>query len=77
MILTLGRSLVGGLASATGLSLSASRLCSQRTFSVMAQSDPTKASSIYEFSAKTIDGEEVSLDKYKGRVCVIVNVASK
>jgi glutathione peroxidase len=43
----------------------------------MAQSDPTKASSIYEFSVKTIDGEEVSLDKYKGRVCVIVNVASK
>jgi len=43
----------------------------------MAQSDPTKASSIYEFSAKTIDGEEVSLDKYKGRVCIVVNVASK
>lgn len=43
----------------------------------MAQSDPTKASSIYEFKAKTIDGEEVSLDKYKGRACIIVNVASK
>jgi len=43
----------------------------------MAQADPTKASSIYEFSAKTIDGEDVSLDKYKGKVCIIVNVASK
>ena len=39
--------------------------------------DPTKASSIYEFSAVDIDGQEVSLDKYRGHVCVIVNVASK
>lgn len=35
------------------------------------------AGSIYEFSAKDIDGNEVSLDKYKGHVCLIVNVASK
>jgi len=49
-----------------------------RSFSVMAQgSDPTKASSIFEFTAKDIDGNNVSLDKYKGHVCVIVNVASK
>lgn len=33
--------------------------------------------SIYQFSAKTIDGEEVSLSKYEGQVCVVVNVASK
>ena len=32
---------------------------------------------IYQFKAKTIDGEEVTLDKYKGNVCLIVNVASK
>ncbi|KAG5893041.1 hypothetical protein JTB14_014821 [Gonioctena quinquepunctata] len=35
------------------------------------------AKSLYEFSAKDIKGEEVSLEKYKGHVCVIVNVASR
>jgi len=33
--------------------------------------------SIYQFSATDIDGNEVSMDKYKGHVCIIVNVASK
>lgn len=49
-------------------------------FSVMASgnpSNPTKASSIYEFSAVDIDGNDVSLEKYRGHVCIIVNVASK
>jgi glutathione peroxidase len=32
---------------------------------------------IYEFKANTIDGEEVSLEAYKGKVLVIVNTASK
>ncbi|XP_018325228.1 probable phospholipid hydroperoxide glutathione peroxidase [Agrilus planipennis] len=36
-----------------------------------------KASSIYDFTAKTINGETVSLDRYKGHVCIIVNVASQ
>uniref|UniRef100_A0A158R4W4 Glutathione peroxidase n=1 Tax=Syphacia muris TaxID=451379 RepID=A0A158R4W4_9BILA len=31
----------------------------------------------YEFSAKDIDGNEVSMGKYKGNVVVVVNVASK
>ncbi|CDQ74423.1 unnamed protein product [Oncorhynchus mykiss] len=35
------------------------------------------ASSIYDFSAKDIDGNEVSLEKYRGDVVIIVNVASK
>jgi len=39
--------------------------------------DPKKATSIYDFTANDIDGNEVSLSKYKGHVCVIVNVASK
>jgi len=39
--------------------------------------DWKNAASIYEFSAKDIDGNEVSLDKYKGNVCLILNVASK
>ncbi|UNL86187.1 glutathione peroxidase [Priestia koreensis] len=33
--------------------------------------------SVYEFSAKTIQGEDVSLEKYKGKVLLIVNTASK
>jgi len=35
------------------------------------------ASSIYDFAVKDIDGNDVSLEKYKGHVCIIVNVASK
>lgn len=33
--------------------------------------------SIYDFKAITIDGEEVSLEQYRGKVLVIVNTASK
>lgn len=32
---------------------------------------------VYEFTAKTIDGSEQTLDGYKGKVLLIVNVASK
>uniref|UniRef100_F6SXN6 Glutathione peroxidase n=1 Tax=Ornithorhynchus anatinus TaxID=9258 RepID=F6SXN6_ORNAN len=35
------------------------------------------ANSIYEFSAEDIDGKLVSLEKYRGKVCIITNVASK
>lgn len=35
------------------------------------------AKSIYEFNALDIDGNNVSLSKYRGKVCLIVNVASK
>lgn len=33
--------------------------------------------SVYDFKVKTIDGEEVSLEKYKGKVLIIANTASK
>ena len=33
--------------------------------------------SIYDFSAKTIDGDEQRLDAYKGKAMLVVNVASK
>jgi glutathione peroxidase len=33
--------------------------------------------SIYDFSAKTIDGSEVPLSDYRGKVLLIVNTASK
>lgn len=35
------------------------------------------ASSIYEFEVTDIEGNTVKLDKYTGKVCLIVNVASK
>ena len=34
------------------------------------------AKSVYEFTAKDINGNDVSLEKYKGHVLIIVNVAS-
>lgn len=40
---------------------------------VMAQNSPN----VYNFSAKDIAGNDVSLSKYKGKVLLIVNVASK
>ncbi|TAK09531.1 MAG: glutathione peroxidase [Candidatus Manganitrophaceae bacterium] len=33
--------------------------------------------SIYEFKARTIGGEEISLDQYKGKTLLIVNTASE
>jgi len=33
--------------------------------------------SIYDFNVKDIDGKEISLSKYKGKVLLIVNVASE
>nr|2WGR_A Chain A, GLUTATHIONE PEROXIDASE [Schistosoma mansoni] len=33
--------------------------------------------SIYEFTVKDINGVDVSLEKYRGHVCLIVNVACK
>ena len=37
----------------------------------------TGSKSIYDFNVKDIDGKEVALSNYKGKVVVIVNVASK
>jgi cytochrome oxidase Cu insertion factor (SCO1/SenC/PrrC family) len=38
--------------------------------------DEPTAKSVYEFTVSDIDGKEVALAKYKGDVCIIVNVAS-
>ncbi|CAN5465684.1 hypothetical protein BH10ACI1_BH10ACI1_27300 [soil metagenome] len=38
---------------------------------------PPNEKSIYEFTMKDIDGNDVKLDKYKGKVVMIVNTASK
>lgn len=37
----------------------------------------TMAGSFYELSAKDIDGKTVSFDKFKGKVVLITNVASR
>lgn len=42
----------------------------------MFTSTPTKAQSIYDFTVKNIDGEEVEMSQYKGKWQLIVNVAS-
>jgi len=39
--------------------------------------DPKLAKNIYDFTAKDIKGNEVPLEKYKGHVCIITNVASQ
>ena len=39
--------------------------------------EQNKAKTIYGFTMKDIDGNPVSLEKYKGKVVVIVNVASE
>jgi len=42
----------------------------------MASNDWKKANKLYEFAAKDIDGNEVSLNKYEGKPTLVVNVAS-
>lgn len=36
-----------------------------------------KSSGIYQFKLKTIDGQEISLEKFKGKKMLLVNVASE
>jgi len=59
---------VGGMAGCLALN---------RQMAVKAQADPALARSLYEFSARTLEGELINFDKYKGQVVVVVNVASK
>ncbi len=40
-------------------------------------SEPPKENHMYEFTMKNIDGQDVRLDAYKGKVAMIVNTASK
>ncbi|XP_030385943.1 probable phospholipid hydroperoxide glutathione peroxidase isoform X2 [Scaptodrosophila lebanonensis] len=43
----------------------------------MSTNDYKNASTIYEFSAKDTHGNDVALEKYRGNVVLIVNIASK
>lgn len=45
--------------------------------SVVAAEDSAAAKSVYDFTVKDIDGKDVSLASFKGKVLLIVNVASK
>ena len=38
---------------------------------------PVNAASVYDFTMRDIDGNDVKLDKFKGSVVMIVNTASK
>jgi glutathione peroxidase len=42
-----------------------------------AEENPTKPTSLHDFTVKDIDGKSVDLSKYKGKVVLLVNVASK
>lgn len=62
-----GAALLCGAAAVRG---AARRMC--------AQADEWRsATSIYDFHARDIDGRDVSLEQYRGFVCIITNVASK
>ena len=37
----------------------------------------TEAKSVYDFTMKDIDGKDIKLSDYKGKVVMIVNVASQ
>lgn len=43
----------------------------------LAMANYKEAQSIYDFTVKDIKGQEISLEKYRGHVCIIVNVASQ
>jgi len=46
-------------------------------FSLSLVADSKKSSSIYDFTVQDIDGKDVKLSEYQGKVLLIVNVASK
>jgi len=48
-----------------------------RRVSSSIMSSPAEVESIYDFVVKDIDGNDVSLSTYKGKVLLIVNVASQ
>lgn len=45
-------------------------------FQTVILEDPTKAKSIFDFTVKDTYGNEVPLEKYRGNVVLIVNIAS-
>ena len=51
--------------------------CDAKASSANSTTAETSSKSVYDFTMKDIDGNDISLSKYKGKVIVIVNTASK
>ena len=51
--------------------------CNANNSSASNLAGPTGATSVYDFTMKDIDGKDISLSQYKGKIIVIVNTASK
>ena len=64
------------IAGMAALALVASGLLTQPS-AQSAEPGETAVKSIYDFTMKDIDGKEVSLDTYRGKVVLLVNVASR
>jgi glutathione peroxidase len=52
-------------------------LLGSQALAMNAEMPTPEAKSIYDFKVKDIDGKDVPLSKFKGKVLVVVNVASK
>lgn len=57
--------------------LAAFLFISASTKKVAEKSELSSVTSVYDFKLKTIDGEEISLSKFKGKKMLLVNVASE
>jgi glutathione peroxidase len=51
--------------------------CNANNSSASNLAGSTGATSVYDFTMKDIDGKDISLSQYKGKIIVIVNTASK
>jgi glutathione peroxidase len=67
------------LAGVTALTFVASACAQKQTAAPSMKKPPEekKMASIYDFTMKNIDGEEVKLETYRGKVALLVNVASR
>ena len=57
--------------------LGSRRVATSRTVRRAAAVPMAAAKSFYDLSAKDIDGNDVSFDKFKGKVVLVTNVACK
>ena len=64
-------------AAATALFLTLSGVSACKAAQEKRESKDVSTQSIYDFTMKDIDGNDVALARYKGNVVLIVNVASQ
>ncbi|XP_068143372.1 uncharacterized protein Gtpx isoform X1 [Drosophila tropicalis] len=60
-----------------GCAATASQFSTTAALDMSSGGDYKNATSIYEFTVKDTHGNDVSLEKYKGKVLLVVNIASK